>query len=63
MKLDNFIPVIESNLVHILMQPFCLDTSCPCHEDTERIQQVAQHVQDGLLTPEEANQLTAGRTL
>lgn len=63
MKLDNFIPVIESDLVHTLLQPFCLDTSCPCHEDKELIETVAQHVQDGFMTPEEANQLTAGKTL
>jgi len=63
MKLDNFIPVIESDLVHTTELPFCLDASCACHEDQELIGQVSQQVQNGLLTPEEANYLVAGKTL
>lgn len=62
---DTFIPVIpiENELLHTPINPFCLDTTCRCHEDQEFIQTVAQQIQDGLLTPLEASQFTAGKTL
>lgn len=36
---DNFIPVIplEDVLLHTSTRPFCLDSTCPCHEDQELI--------------------------
>ena len=62
---DNFIPVIplEEEPLHTQTNPFCLDSTCPCHEDQELIQPVAQKVQDGLLTPEEATRFVEGRQL
>jgi hypothetical protein len=61
---DNFIPVIPvDEIKHTSNQPFCWDSSCPCHEDQELIQSVAQQVQDGLFTPDEASRFTAGKTL
>jgi hypothetical protein len=50
---DNFTLVIpvEDDTLHTPENPFCWDSTCPCHEDQENIQAVAQQVQDGLLTP------------
>jgi hypothetical protein len=62
---DNFIPVLplEDEPLHTPTSPFCLDPTCPCKEDQELIQMVGQQVEDGLLTPVEADQLVAGKTL
>ena len=46
---------------HTLEKPFCWDYSCDCHEDQENIALVAQQVQDGLFTPEEATDFVRGR--
>jgi hypothetical protein len=59
---DNFIPVIPvDELEHTSTQPFCWDETCPCHEDQDSIQTVAQQVQDGLFTPKEATDFVRGR--
>ncbi|HZS78233.1 MAG TPA: hypothetical protein VFA41_16595 [Ktedonobacteraceae bacterium] len=63
---DNFsivVPVEEEYLPHTLENPFCPEASCPCHEDADNIAQVAQFVEDGLLTPEEATDFVAGKML
>ena len=64
---DNFIPVIpveDGYLLHTPDQPFCaIDPSCPCHEDAERIAEVNQFVQAGIMTPQEATDFVAGKTL
>lgn len=58
---DNFIPVIPVDYPeHTTERPFCWH-DCPCHEDQESINIVAQHVQDGLFTPQEATDFVAGR--
>jgi hypothetical protein len=41
----------------------CWDSTCPCHEDQEIIGQVNQHVQDGLLTPDNATDIVKGRNV
>jgi cytochrome c1 len=62
---DNFIPVIPIDYPeHTEGKPFCWNGSYPCHEeDHEAIARVAQWVEDGLLTPDEATQYILGRTL
>lgn len=35
---------------------FCGDMPCPYHEDAENVAIVGQQVQDGLMTPTEADQ-------
>lgn len=62
---DNFIPVIPvDNVDHTQERPFCLlNPSCPCHEDPENISKVNGHVQDGLLTPQEATRTVKGEML
>ena len=58
---DNFIPVIPvDDQEHTDERPFCWG-DCPCHEDQEAIARVAQHVTDGLMTPEEATDFVKGR--
>ncbi len=64
---DNVIPVIpieDGYLLHSADRPFCpVDPSCPCHEDSELIAEVNQFVQDGLMSPQEATDFVAGRTI
>jgi len=62
---DNFAYVIPiDHIFHTEDHPFCfVDPTCPCHENQEAIERVAQWVQDGLLTPEEATNFVAGKTL
>jgi hypothetical protein len=55
---------MEDEIIHTDDHPFCsIDPTCPCHEDQELISEVAAAVEQGLLTPEEATQLIAGKTL
>lgn len=59
---DNFsygIPVDDT--IHTNQTPFCPIASCPCHEDDGEIGRVAQHVKDGLFTPEEATDFVLGK--
>jgi hypothetical protein len=59
---DNFIPVIPVDyLEHTIEKPFCWNGSCACHEDLDNIAQVAQQVQEGLFTLQEATDFVAGR--
>jgi hypothetical protein len=59
---DNFIPVIPVDYEeHTTENPFCWNETCPCHEDQEAITQIAQHVNDGLMTPDEATDFVGGR--
>ena len=47
--------------LHTSEKPFCFDQNCPCHEDELLIAQVFLHVQDGLLTPDEATDFVKGK--
>jgi hypothetical protein len=59
---DNFIPVIlVEDLEHLPEKPFCWNSACGCHEDDLLISEVARHVEDGLMTPEEATDFVAGK--
>jgi len=62
---DRGLPVIplEDDTLHTTEFPFCDDGTCPCHEDGTLIAEVAQQVEAGLLTPEEASAFVAGHTL
>ncbi len=46
-----------------LEDDFCLDPTCPDREDEEAINAVAQQVEDGLLTADEATRTVQGRQL
>jgi len=62
---ENLRPVVlmDDPIIHTEDRPFCPDWSCSCHEeDHEAIARVAQWVEDGLLTPDEATQYILGRT-
>ena len=59
---DNFIPVIPvDEMEHTPGKPFCWNGLCPCHEDEELISEVAEHVSNGLMTPDEATDFVAGK--
>ena len=58
---DNFLPVIPTDTYrHSETNPFCFVPSCPCHEDKDNIAEIAQYVNDGLLTSKEATEYVAG---
>ena len=54
---------MEDPLVHTDEHPFCSDPTCPDKEEPQLLAEVAQLVQDGLLTPEEATNYVMGKTL
>jgi hypothetical protein len=59
---DNFIPVVPVEYeLHTPEKPFCYDAACDCHEDDVAIFQVSLHVQDGLMTPDEATGFVKGK--
>lgn len=59
---DNFSFVVPVDYqLHTPEKPFCYDESCLCHEDDLLIAEVSLHVQDGLLTPDEATDFVNGR--
>jgi hypothetical protein len=61
---DNFIPVIPTDeFEHSPDKPFCSDPACDCHEDQDAIGLVAQYVDRGLMTPQEAADFVGGRTI
>ncbi len=59
---DNFAYLVPVDYeLHTPEKPFCFDQSCDCHEDDLLIAEVSLHVQDGLLTPDEATDFVNGR--
>jgi hypothetical protein len=54
---------MEDDILHTQSHPFCSDPTCPCKEDPELLSDVAQVVEQGLLTPEEATQVIAGKAV
>ena len=54
---------MEDPLVHTDDSPFCSDETCPCHESPELLAILAQQVEGGLLTPEEATNIATGKTI
>ena len=62
MEIDNFSIVVPVDyLLHTPEKPFCYDAMCPCHEDDLLIEEVSLHVQDGLLTADEATDFVNGK--
>jgi hypothetical protein len=60
---DNFAYVIpvDNEPEHTADSPFCWDSGCECHEDADAIGLVAQYVERGLLTPQEATDFVGGK--
>lgn len=59
---DNFTYLIcVDHVLHTPEKPFCYDAACECHEDDTAIFQVSLHVQDGLMTPDEATNFVKGK--
>ncbi len=55
---------MEVELIHTQEHPFCnIDPTCSCHEDPELLTDVAQAVEQGLLTPDEATRVVMGKTV
>ena len=63
-EIQHPIPIpMEDALVHTDDSPFCADETCPCHESPELLKTLAQQVEGGLLTAEEATNLATGKTI
>ena len=62
---DNFIPIVPADTkLHTPESPFCgIDPGCPCYEDPDNREALAQAIQDGELTPDEASNIIRGRTI
>lgn len=54
---------MEDDSLHTTTSPFCYNPTCSCHKQASRIEQIAQAVQEGLFTPEEASAFVAGHNL
>ena len=55
---------MEDEPLHTQQHPFCsTDPTCPCHGDPELLSDVAQAVEQGLLTADEATRVVLGKTL
>lgn len=54
---------MEDDPIHTHTNPFCSDPTCPDKDDPELLAEVAQQVEDGLLTPDEATRVVQGRQL
>ena len=54
---------MEDPLIRTADRPFCEDPTCPDKEDPESLAEVAQLVEDSLLTPDEATNYALGKTL
>ncbi len=54
---------MEDDLLHTDHDPFCCDPGCPCHENSQAIEQVSDLVENGLMTPAEATRFVQGRQL
>ncbi len=53
----------EGDVLHEKGKMFCYQPACPCHENRLFIEQVARFVREGLLTPQEATNLVAGKNI
>jgi hypothetical protein len=42
---------------------FCYDMTCPCHEDKYLVEELAEAVQDGEASVDDANNIYRGRTV
>ena len=55
---------MEDDILHTQEHPFCsIDPSCPCHEDPGLLSDIAQAVEQGFLTSDEATRIAMGKTV
>ena len=61
---DNFVLVVpEEHPLHTDEHPFCGDPTCLCYEDQDILTELDQAIRDGLITPDDATRIMAGRTI
>ena len=64
LRRDRPIPfTVEDVILHTKESPFCDHPTCPCHDDSELLSDVALAVDQGLLTADEAIRLVMGTTV
>jgi hypothetical protein len=52
---------MEDPILHTKSYPFCSDPTCPYHEDSELLSEVAHAVEQRFLTPDEAMRVVTGK--
>jgi len=61
---DNFVFVVPAdNPLHTAEHPFCGDPTCPCSDDTDTLTELDQAIREGLITPDDATSIIAGKTV
>ncbi len=61
---DNFVFVVpDTQPLHTEEHPFCGDPTCPCSEDTDARTELNQAIREGLITPDDATRIIAGKTV
>ena len=61
---DNFVLVVpDTQPLHTEEHPFCGDPTCPCSEDKEALTELDQAIREGLITPDDATSIIAGKTV
>ena len=61
---DNFVLVVpEEHLLHTADNPFCWDETCPCHDDSDAIASIANAINDGIITTDDAQRIIKGQTV
>jgi hypothetical protein len=50
-------------IIHTPENPFCDDMTCPCHDDTDAINDLNDAYQGGLVSREDADRIYRGRTI
>ncbi len=51
---------MEDEIIHTDEHPFCMDLSCPCHNDLDLLNELGSEVEGGLLTSWEAMRTLSG---
>ena len=61
---DNFVPVVPTTQsLHTEEHPFCWDETCPCHDDSDAIAGIANAINDGIITSDDAQRIIKGETV
>jgi hypothetical protein len=61
---DRPIPIpVEGDILHMQESPFCDHPTCPCHDDSELLSEVALAIGQELLTLHEAIRVIMGTTV
>jgi hypothetical protein len=55
--------VPDAQPLHTEEHPFCGDPTCICYENKDALTELDQAIRDGLITPDDATRIIAGKTV